>query len=87
MSLLRLLLWLFAVLGIGWLLRRAAGGRTAASSRPERQQTPETTRGLLVRDRICNTFLPKARALTERVGDDEHYFCSERCRSIFLGQR
>jgi len=38
----------------------------------------------MVRDRVCNTFLPRARALETRVGDETHFFCSELCRSRFL---
>jgi len=41
----------------------------------------------MVRDRVCNTFLPRSRALTERIDADEHYFCSERCRGTFLADR
>jgi hypothetical protein len=35
----------------------------------------------LVRDRVCNTFLPQERALRAAVGGREEYFCSEGCRS------
>jgi YHS domain-containing protein len=38
----------------------------------------------MVRDRVCNTFVPDGRALIERVDGEAHYFCSERCRSSFL---
>jgi hypothetical protein len=34
----------------------------------------------LVRDRICNTFLPRERALTLRVDGREEHFCSAACR-------
>jgi len=34
----------------------------------------------LVRDRVCNTFLPRARALTVVVGGREEHFCSTACR-------
>jgi hypothetical protein len=53
--------------------RSAAGGgaRTAA-------------RVPLVRDRVCNTFLPRERALTARVGGREEHFCSEACRERAL---
>ena len=39
----------------------------------------------MVRDRVCNTFLPRTSALAERVGGETHYFCSESCRLRFLG--
>ncbi|MCG6926503.1 MAG: hypothetical protein LJF30_14480 [Acidobacteria bacterium] len=34
----------------------------------------------LVRDRICNTYVPRSRALTAKVGGREEHFCSEACR-------
>jgi hypothetical protein len=34
----------------------------------------------LVRDRVCNTFLPRERALTVVVGGHEEHFCSPACR-------
>jgi hypothetical protein len=34
----------------------------------------------LVRDRVCNTFLPRERALTVVVDGHEEHFCSTACR-------
>lgn len=34
----------------------------------------------LVRDRVCNTFLPRDRALTVLIGGREEHFCSPACR-------
>jgi hypothetical protein len=34
----------------------------------------------LVRDRVCNTFLPRDRALTVVVAGREEHFCSAACR-------
>ncbi len=34
----------------------------------------------LVRDRVCDTFLPRARALVAEVDGREEHFCSVRCR-------
>lgn len=34
----------------------------------------------LVRDRVCNTFLPQDRALTVLIGGREEHFCSPACR-------
>jgi hypothetical protein len=36
--------------------------------------------GELVRDRVCNTFVPKARALQAVVAGEGQYFCSAACR-------
>jgi len=34
----------------------------------------------MVRDRVCDTFLPRARALVAVVDGREQHFCSARCR-------
>jgi hypothetical protein len=38
----------------------------------------------LVRDRVCNTFLPRERALTAWVHGREEHFCSIACRDQAL---
>ena len=47
---------------------------------------PKTARAPteLVRDRVCNTFLPRERALSARVGGSEQHFCSTACRDKAL---
>jgi hypothetical protein len=40
----------------------------------------EDAPGSLVRDRVCNTFVPRERALRARVGGREEHFCSAACR-------
>ncbi len=80
---LRQLLWLVFFIGLGWLIRRVFGRRPADQA-PQPAAGPARKTGSLVRDRVCNTYLPKARALTESRGGEEHFFCSERCRGIFL---
>ena len=40
--------------------------------------------GELVRDRVCNTFLPKERALVAEVSRTREYFCSPACRDRAL---
>ncbi|NIM62948.1 MAG: hypothetical protein GTO30_15265 [Acidobacteria bacterium] len=34
----------------------------------------------MVRDRVCNTFLPRSRAIVAAEGGEELFFCSEACR-------
>ena len=38
----------------------------------------------MVRDRVCNTFLPRERAVTAVVGGREMHFCSAACRDRAL---
>jgi YHS domain-containing protein len=75
----RRLLAFLVLCGFGWLLLRA--GRAARSSR----SAPPSS-GTMVRDRVCNTFLPLSQALVIEVAGTRHYFCSETCRSTFLGR-
>jgi YHS domain-containing protein len=82
---------LFLVLAVGalmWWLRnmtrrmqQTQGPRIAHPAQPVRDLGP------MVRDHVCNTFLPKSRALTARSDSAEHYFCSEECRQKFLAEQ
>jgi uncharacterized protein len=54
-------------------------------SRPRRSQ-PQLS-GTMVKDEVCNTYLPKDEAILERAGGEDHYFCSQECRRKFLEQR
>jgi YHS domain-containing protein len=78
------LLGLIAFLVLGWLFGRALRGgpprRGGFAPRPE----PLEDGGPMVRDRVCNTFLPRSRALRLEFSGEEQFFCSEACRSAFL---
>jgi uncharacterized protein len=43
--------------------------------------------GMMVKDEICNTYLPKEDTLKEVVEGKEYYFCSKECRDKFLEQK
>ena len=49
--------------------------RSGSAPRPRSRPAED-----LVHDRICNTHVPRSRALTAKVGDREEHFCSEACR-------
>ena len=84
--LLRKLLFLMFAMGVGWLVQRLvnAGVRGArrASQVPGRDRLGRSVS--MVRDRVCNTFLPESSALVSTIAGEKHYFCSDRCRSKFL---
>ena len=40
----------------------------------------------LVRDRVCNTFVPRDRAIVAMVGGKPEYYCSAECRDRALLQ-
>jgi len=41
----------------------------------------------MVKDEICNTYLPKEDAIKEVYQGKEYYFCSNECRQKFLEQK
>lgn len=82
----RLVVLLAAALVLSWWLRRLLD-RVSAARRPSSARGTERRAEPMVRDRVCNTFLPRSRALIERVGSEERFFCSERCRGAFLAER
>ena len=80
----RLLLWILGACLLLWwtgLLRpRRPSPRPSAAA----GSAPIPSRGKMVRDRICNTFLPAGRALVARQDGEDHFFCSAACRDRFL---
>ena len=76
------LVTLAALAVAGWWIARWIGG--ARRPRGAGATSAPPARDTMVRDRVCNTFLPRDRALSTRVGDETHFFCSEACRSRFL---
>lgn len=42
------------------------------------------TSGLMVKDPICNTYLPQEDAMKEIMEGKEYFFCSKECRQKFL---
>ena len=66
-----------------WWKRLRASLRQGPSESAAARETPSEIEPM-VRDRVCNTFLLRSRALTLRAGGEEHHFCSEACRAKFL---
>jgi YHS domain-containing protein len=83
----RRLLWLAAIVLLVWGVRRlfASRGLASTGSKP-RGEIPRSD-GEMVRDRICNTFVPRERALIVEQDGTTHFFCSESCRSRYLEGR
>lgn len=81
----RRLLWIVTLLGIAAMIRWI-GRRVRIVETPTPAAGPRFE-GAMVQDRVCRTFLPRARALVVRMRDEEHFFCSEACRRHFLDRR
>ncbi len=50
-------------------------------------KNPKHPSGMMVKDEICNTYLPKEDTVKEVYEGKEHYFCSNECRRKFLEQK
>ena len=60
---------------------RLLGRALAALFRPApRSASREPAEVDLVRDRVCNTFVPRDRAVRAIIAGHEEHFCSEACR-------
>lgn len=71
------------------LLRRFAGLFSPTPARQGRKVAKGNRSGQedvteLVRDKVCNTFLPKSKALELTAAGENRYFCSKECRATFL---
>lgn len=80
----RILLLLFFVLAAFWWLGRLLGAAKRRGRPGERAGEAGSSQGRMVRDRVCNTFIPEEKALRLRDGAEERFFCSEGCRDRFL---
>lgn len=67
------------------LVVRLVGRFVAAAIRGYRGEAPRTETDELVRDRVCNTFLPRTRAVLGTIDGREEPFCSISCRDRALG--
>ena len=83
---LRRLLFLFlALFAVFWWLRRLFNQGRRTPAQPRTSAAPPL-QGEMVRDRVCNTFLPRARALSLQVGSEREFFCSEQCKQVFVSR-
>jgi hypothetical protein len=75
--------FLFLFLLLGALVRSIFSWLHSLAPAPEQREPPRAA-GTLVRDRICNTFVPRERALSATIAGHEEFFCSEGCRAKAL---
>jgi len=73
-------LWLIIVRMVLRAVARLFGpprtsARPGAGSRPPLRPAED-----LVRDRVCNTYVPRSRAVVATIGGHDEYFCSTTCR-------
>lgn len=73
--------FLFVLLVVRLVFRTAASLLRPRAAAPKAKASTE-----LVRDRVCNTFVPQDRALRAMVDGKPEYFCSATCRDRALLQ-
>jgi YHS domain-containing protein len=56
----------------------------AATRKRQSPRPPRQIQGVMVKDDICNTYIPREEAIREVRNGQEHFFCSEECRRKFL---
>jgi YHS domain-containing protein len=78
---LRLLLFVLAAYVAFLFLRIYLGLKRGRPRTPAR--SPREAQGVMVKDDVCGTYIPRDEALTEVHGGEEHFFCSEECRRKF----
>ncbi len=76
----KLLIYLILIFLAYKLINRALGGRPVEKGH---YKTTDLQGEDMVRDPTCNTYIPKDNALRAKAGGEVHYFCSEKCRSVF----
>ncbi|MFO7867440.1 MAG: transcriptional regulator [Candidatus Aminicenantes bacterium] len=73
---------LFALLAyIIYLLLKFFQGIQKAS---RRVSSSSRKTGMMVKDNVCNTYLPEDDAIKEKFNGELHFFCSKKCRDTFL---
>ncbi len=80
-GLLRLLLVLLFVRLVGRFVMAAVRGYRGQVAAPAAGRLASRE---LVRDRVCNTFLARDRALMATVAGEVEHFCSAACRDLAL---
>jgi len=67
-----------------YLILRVVNFFTSLGQLKKNNQRKERLSGVMVKDEICNTYIPKEEAIREVRNGREHFFCSRECRKKFL---
>lgn len=77
-------IWILRRLGAMWSATPEQGASGGSRRRSTGRRGEAVTE--LVRDRVCNTYVPKDRALRLEESGQVQYFCSEPCRSRHISR-
>jgi YHS domain-containing protein len=80
LGILRIIFYALLAYVIYWIIRFFSSLNKGLKSPP----SPQKLSGKMVKDEICDTYLPKEDAKKEIIQGEEYYFCSDACRQKFL---
>ena len=75
---------LFVYVFFGYLIYIVIRFLNQADRPRKKTRPPRQISGTMVKDDVCNTYLPKEEAIREVVDGQEVYFCSKECRRKFF---
>ena len=70
------LVFFFFLIYLGYVVIRVYRSLT----RPRKPAPPRQIQGVMVKDDVCNTYIPKDDAIREVRDGEERFYCSEECR-------
>ncbi|MBC8359737.1 MAG: YHS domain-containing protein [Candidatus Aminicenantes bacterium] len=82
-GLFRIIFYVFLAYILFWLFRFFKAINKGSKS----PKTPKRPSGIMVKDGICNTYLPKEDAIKEIYEGREYFFCSKDCQQKFLERK
>lgn len=82
----RQLFLLVLIFGLGYLLVRLLFPRLRGP-RETGRQAPTGIAEEMVRDPVCQLYLPRSEAIRRKVQGRDHFFCSPGCLDKFLVRR
>ncbi len=83
MTFFKIILYAFLAYIIYWLYRFFKAVNKGSKS----PRVSKRSSGIMVKDEMCNTYLPKEDALKANYAGKVYYFCSKECRQKFLEQK
>ncbi len=84
-----LLIRLLALLGVFWTGKQILNQVSSIfqpGQRVDESKTEGEIRDEMVKDPVCQTYIPKSIAIRKTVHGNTQYFCSEECAIKFLEQ-
>ncbi len=84
--LIRLLIYFILGVLVFRLAKNWLGGDTDGRQKV-RQQPADQVDDVMIKDPFCGTYFPKREGVQLQINGDEIFFCSEKCRNGYVGQK